>query len=690
MNSKIQSHHQQKLACVYLRQSSMAQVLHNQESTNRQYALQNQALQYGWPLTHIRIMDGDLGRSGAQTTNREDFKSLVAEVSMGNVGAIFVLEASRLSRSSADWNRLLELCSLTQTLIIDQDGCYDPSQFNDQLLLGLKGTMSQAELHLIRGRLHGAKLNKAKRGELRFPLPAGYLHDEDGNITFDPDAQVRNCINLVFSLFKEKGSAYAVTLYFTKNNILFPKRAFGGRWKGVLKWDRLTHKHALDILRHPFYAGAYSFGRHKSTKMINPAGEIITRVAPRPIDEWPVLLKDHHPAYIAFDDYERNACQLQANAAPGVGDPISGPPREGQTLLQGLLICGACGHRMSIRYKSGKRTKATYACDWQKRQGYDCPACFTIHAGIVDPVIEKKIIAALTPANVAIAVGALDELEKRHGSLDKHWQMNIQRCQYEADLAERRFEKVDPANRLVAASLETQWNKALEKLSLAGIEYQQYQAKQGVAITASKKIELTALAREIPKLWARSKNVKDKKRIIRLLISDITVTKDQQTRALTLKIRWQTGALQQITVAPPPTFADTIRCPQQTVDLVRSLTLEYGDDRKTIAILNERDIKSPVGKVFNKRMIKHIKHKFHIKIPDLKTADEFTSTEVCAMFHVSRDMVHYWIRNGYVPFRKTHANIYLVTITPAIKLELVARLEQSYKKEAMARVPLTS
>jgi len=690
MDSKIQSYHRQKLACVYLRQSTMAQVMHNLESTNRQYALQEKALHYGWDMSHIRILDGDLGRSGAQTANREDFKSLVAEVSLGNVGAIFVLEASRLSRSSADWNRLLEICALSGTLIIDQDGCYDPAQFNDQLLLGLKGTMSQAELHLIRGRLHGAKLHKAHRGELRFPVPAGFTHDEEGNIIFDPDAQVRNCIELLFSVFREQQSAYAVMLYFRQNNILFPKRVFGGRWKGTLGWDKLTHKHTLDILRHPFYAGAYTYGRQKSVKKINADGEIVRRVSPRPMTEWPVVIKDHHPAYISYEQYEHNIQQLESNVTRKHDELTAGPPREGQSLLQGLLICGVCGHRMTLRYKSGKRKTAIYGCDWQKRQGVACPQCFYFNAGIADEAIEKKVIDALTPANVAIALHALEEFEKRHTSIDKHWQMNIQRCEYEADIAERRFEHVDPAHRLVAASLEKQWNKALEKLSLARIEYQQYQAKQRITLTAAKKKELTALAQEIPALWAKTTNIKDKKRIVRLLISDITVTKDRRTRALTLKIRWQTGTLEQIWVAPCPTFADTIRCPQHIIDVVRMLTTRYGDDRKTIAMLAEHGIKSPTGQVFNKRMIKHIRRKFNIKINVQKSPDEFTTAEVCEMFHVSRDMVHYWARNGFVPCRKTHANTYLITITPAIKLELTERLEQSYKKDAMARVPLTS
>jgi len=248
MNSKIQAHHQQKTAFVYLRQSTMYQVMHNQESTERQYALGQKAIDYGWNPSLVQVLDGDLGRSGSNTAGREDFKTLVAAVSMGTVGAIFVLEASRLSRSSADWNRLLELCSLTQTLIIDQDGCYDPVQFNDQLLLGLKGTMSQAELHLIRARLYGAKINKAKKGELRFPLPVGYVHDQEGNINFDPDAQVCHVIQMVFELYREKQSAYAVIQHLGRNGVKFPKRAYGGRWKGKLVWGKVTYDRILSVL----------------------------------------------------------------------------------------------------------------------------------------------------------------------------------------------------------------------------------------------------------------------------------------------------------------------------------------------------------------------------------------------------------------------------------------------------------
>jgi len=493
--NKIQSFHQQKMAFIYLRQSTMHQVIHNQESTDRQYALKQKAMEYGWDPTRIRVMDGDLGQSGSNTSRREDFKLLVAEVSMDKVGAIFVLEASRLSRSSADWNRLLELCSLTRTLIIDQDGCYDPAQFNDQLLLGLKGTMSQAELHLIRARLYGAKLNKAKRGELRFPIPVGYMYDDQGNIAFDQDAQVCHTIELLFSVFKEKQTAYAVVQYFGRENILFPKRAYGGRWKGKLIWGRLIHARVLSILKHPFYAGVYTFGRYKSVKKINQHGEIFSTMKRQPMDQWPVMIKDHHPQYITYDQYQHNVQQLQANRTNTPDHLLAGPPREGATLLQGLLVCGICGRRISIRYAVNKTIVPTYECNGRKRQGLTGCSCFSFRANLIDPIIEQRVIQILTPDNVAIALCALTEMEKRNDSLNRHWEMNIKRCQYQADIAQRRFEQVDPANRLVAASLEKSWNQELEKLALAKNEYQQQQIKRDAEFPPHKRAHIARLAK---------------------------------------------------------------------------------------------------------------------------------------------------------------------------------------------------
>ena len=685
MNDKIQSFHQQKMAFIYLRQSTMHQVMHNQESTNRQYALEQKALQYGWDPTRIRIMDGDLGQSGNSTSKRKDFKLLVAEVSMDKVGAIFVLEASRLSRSSADWNRLLELCALTRTLIIDQDGCYDPAQFNDQLLLGLKGTMSQAELHLIRARLYGAKLNKAKRGELRFPIPVGYIYDDQGNIIFDQDAQVCHTIQLLFSVFKEKQTAYAVVQYFGSKNILFPKRAYGGRWKGKLIWDRLSHERVITILKHPFYAGVYTFGRYKTVKKINQHGEIISTTKLQPIEQWPVMIKDHHPQYITYDQYQHNIQQLQDNRTNTPDQFLAGPPREGATLLQGLLVCGICGRRITIRYKINKAIIPTYECNGRKRQGLTGSSCIQFRANLVDPIIEQKVIQILTPDNVTIALSAMAEIEKRNSSLNKHWEMNIQRCQYQADIAQRRFEQVDPANRLVAASLEKSWNLELEKLALAKSEYEQQQIKTDTEFPPHKRAQLAILAKEIPTLWNKTTNLKDKKRIVRLLISDITVSKSNQNKTLSLNMRWQAGPVELIQVEMPPNAADKVRYPIATVEKVRSLTLQYGDDKKTVAILNEQGILSATGKSFTRDMIQWIRFKHKMKMPVLKSEDECTVDEARTMFNVSRHMVYYWINNKYVTARKTPANKFLIKITPEDKIQLWERIENSCKAKYMVQ-----
>jgi DNA invertase Pin-like site-specific DNA recombinase len=679
MNSKIQSHHQQRTAYVYLRQSTMYQVMHNQESTERQYALNQKAIDYGWSPSLVQILDGDLGRSGSNTAGREDFKTLVAEVSMGKVGAIFVLEASRLSRSSADWNRLLELCSLTQTLIVDQDGCYDPAQFNDQLLLGLKGTMSQAELHLIKARLYGAKINKAKKGELKFPLPVGYVHDDLGNVVFDPDAQVCHVIQMVFDIYAEKQSAYAVVQHFGRNSIKFPKRSYGGRWKGKLIWGRVTYERVLSVLSNPFYAGVYTWGRYKSFKIINPQGEIVTKQRLLPMEEWPVMIKDHHCTYISFQDFENNRQQSQLNKTNSLTNPLSGPPREGLTLLQGLLYCGICGRRMTIRYTANKQCVPTYECNWRKRQGLTHASCFSFKAIVADPIIEKRVVDILTPSNVSIAINALKQIEKRNTSMNRQCEMNIQRCQYQADLAQRRFEQVDPANRLVAASLEKNWNQELEKLAAAEKECQDYLARQEKEFPAARKKEIISLAASIPDLWSKTTDIKDKKRIIRLLISDITVTRDTDKKKLMLNLRWQTGQLQQFSVDLPPSAPDKTRYPKKMVDQVRELTLLHGDDNKTAEALNSQRILSATGKPFTKVMIKWIRHKHKIEKPLIREEHEFTVPEVREMFSVSKHMVYYWVERKYVQIRRTENGI-LIEINPARKIELRQMMDNSCKK----------
>ena len=406
MTAKITDRHLSRMACVYIRQSTVAQVRFNQESTERQYNLASKAQSLGWGKERIRILDRDLGQSGARTTHREDFKSLVSDVAMGNVGAIFSLEASRLARSNQDWHRLLELCAITNTLVIDEDGCYDPTEFNDGLVLGMKGTFAQAELHIIRTRLHGGKLNKARKGELRFPLPVGFVYNEE-KIVLDPDQEVQGAVRTVFELFEKEGTAYAVVQRFHKLGLRFPRRSYGGAWDGKLVWGRLTHSRVLGLLANPSYAGTYVFGRYQSRKHIAPTGEIstISRLMPR--DEWRVTIPNHHPGYITWDRFLANRHRLATNQTNR--EVLGGPAREGHCLLQGMLVCGTCGRRLTLRYTGNGGLYPTYQCNWQHREALARHSCMTVPAMPLDAAIAERLVAAVTPLTIELALEGADE-----------------------------------------------------------------------------------------------------------------------------------------------------------------------------------------------------------------------------------------------------------------------------------------
>src|ERR1019366_7945200 len=348
MNPKIQEQHRSKPAYIYLRQSTPGQVLPHRESTERQYALREKARELGWSESLIRTLDQDLGKTGTEMTRREDFKTLVADVSMGQVGAVFALEVSRLARSNLDWQRLLELCAFTSTLVIDEDGCYDPADFNDGLLLGLKGVMASAELHFLHARLQGGKLHKAQKGELRFPLPVGFCYDSESRIILDPDEEVRGAVSMVFRLFRETGTAFAVIPRFAASALRFPKRSYGGARDGKIIWGRLTHSRVLGILKNPSYAGIYVFGRYQYRREINLDGEVRKRMQAVAMPAWHVTLQQHHEGYITVEEFVKNRERLQKNRTNGEETVLSGPAREGLALLQGQLLCGNCGHALTV------------------------------------------------------------------------------------------------------------------------------------------------------------------------------------------------------------------------------------------------------------------------------------------------------------------------------------------------------
>lgn len=655
MNTTISEQHLSKTAYVYVRQSTLAQVRHHQESTERQYALREKAMELGWSDPAVQILDRDLGKSGAQITGREDFKTLVAEVSMGQVGAVFALEVSRLARSNLDWHRLLELCALTDTLVIDEDGCYNPADFNDGLLLGLKGTMAQAELHLLRGRLLGGKLNKAKKGELRFPLPVGLCYDEEGRIVLDPDEEVQGAVALVFRLFRETGSAFGVMQRFAESTLRFPKRSYGGAWNGKLIWGYLTHSRVLNILKNPSYAGMYVFGRYQYRRQISPLGEVRKQTHPVPMADWRVSLQEHHEGYIPWDEYLKNQERLEKNRTNGGEMILSGPAREGLALLQGLLVCGHCGRALTVRYTGNGGIYPCYLCNRLRREGLASKDCMSFRCDLLDAAIAEQVLQALQPAELELALAALEELEARDHTLGRQWQMRLERAEYEAALAERRYQEVDPSQRLVAATLERRWNAALVQLEELRKQAAEFQRQQARVATPEQKAKVLALAKDLPQLWhAPTTQAKDRKRMLRLLIQDITVEKSPVPKQLLVHLRWQGNACTDLTLQLPPNMADRVRYPAAIVDRIRDMA-HHLQDAEIADQLRQKGYSSAKGRPYTAKIIQWIRFRYRIPPPALQKPEELTVHQVARHFGVSENVVYYWIEHALLQARKLHA-----------------------------------
>ena len=466
-HQKVNAGHLKRNAYLYVRQSTIRQVLENTESTKRQYALQQRAIALGWPVEQVVVIDSDLGQSGASAVDREGFQKLVAEVGMGKAGIVLGLEVSRLARNSTDWHRLLEICALADTLILDEDGLYDPAHFNDRLLLGLKGTMSEAELHVIRARLQGGVINKARRGELQCSLPVGLVYNLAKQPVLDPDVQVQQSLRCFFETFHRTGSAMRTVKAFRKQGLLFPRRLKQGPHKGDLLWMELSHSRALQTLHNPRYAGAFAYGRHRTRKTADGKGTCV--MLPR--DQW-ILLVDAHPGYICWEQYEANQRRLLENAQSQGQNRRKSPPREGPALLQGLVLCGVCGHRMTVRYHTrDARRVPDYVC---QRDGIEHgePLCQSIKGEPIDKTISALLLQTMTPMALDVALTVQQEIQARQDEVDRLRQKQVERARYEADLAQRRYMHVDPANRLVADELEAEWNNKLRTLNEAREQYE--------------------------------------------------------------------------------------------------------------------------------------------------------------------------------------------------------------------------
>ena len=637
---KVQASHLKRDAYLYVRQSTLQQVFENTESTKRQYALRQRAVALGWPTERIVVIDSDLGQSGASCEDREGFQRLVAEVGMGQAGIVLGLEVSRLARNSSDWHRLLEICALSGTLILDEDGLYDPSHFNDRLLLGLKGTMSEAELHVLRARLQGGLANKARRGELKLTLPVGLMYDARDRVVLDPDQQVQGSLRSFFQTFQRTGTASATVKFFQQEGLLFPRRLRRGVRKGELVWGPLEHSRALQTLHNPRYSGTYVWGRFRVEQTARSK-------TPRrlPQDEWEVLIPDAHPGYITWSQYQTNQQRLLENAQSHGGDRRQSPPGEGPALLQGLVVCGVCGRRMTLRYhqRDGRLTP-TYVC---QREGIEHaqPICQSIPGHVVDEALSRLVLNAMQPVTLEVALAVQQELEQRLEEADRLRQQRVERARYEADLAQQRFMQVDPKNRLVADALEADWNDRLRALSAAQEQYERQSQADRALLDEQSREKIRALVTDFPRLWNDPHTPdRERKRMMRLLIDDVTLRKQGD---ITAQVRFKGGSHQTLTIPRPLNAWETRQTDPAVISEIDGL-LNNHTVSQVAEKLNERGFRSGEGCEFTNRIVARLCRNYQLKsrYDRLRETGKLTLAEIAEQLQVTTSTIKVWRRHG--------------------------------------------
>lgn len=640
-HSKVRLTHLKRDAYLYVRQSTVRQVFENTESTKRQYALRQRAVALGWPIEQVHVIDTDLGQSGASAVDREGFKQLISEVSLGHVGVVLGLEVSRLARNCMDWHRLLELCALTDALILDEDGLYDPNDFNDRLLLGLKGTMSEAELHFLRARLQGGILNKARRGELASPLPVGFIYDEQKKVRLDPDSQVQGAITLFFQTFRRLGTAYAMVKYFKQQDLRFPRRLRTGLRKGELVWGDLCHSRTLQLLHNPRYAGAFVYGRLQTRKGMD--GKIIYRK--RPQEEWHALIPGVHEGYISFEDYKDNQRRLRESAQAYGPDRQHSPPREGPALLQGIVICGICGLRMTVRYHERQGAiSPEYVC---QRDGIEHGRrhCQRIAGSTVDRAIGELLMETMTPLAINVAMAVQEELSKRLDEAHQLRAKQVERVRYEADLARQRFMQVDPNNRLVADALEAEWNEKLRALEQAQDEFERQNQSDLLRMSEEQQAQILTLTSDFPRLWKDPSTAdRDRKRMVRLLIEDVTLSRKE---TIIVQVRFKGGTAATLSPDVPRPTCKTWQTSDAIITLVDQLLNDYTYEQIAL-LLNEQGLLSGKGHQFNGILVGNICRGYGLKSRWHRLRDRgmLTIEEMAGILDVTTSTVNIWRRQG--------------------------------------------
>lgn len=639
---KIKSQHLRRSAYLYVRQSTLRQVVENTESTKRQYALRQRAVQLGWTLEQLVVVDNDLGQSGASAADRMGFKKLVTDVGLGLVGIVIGLEVSRLARNCTDWHRLLEMCALSDTLILDEDGLYDPAHFNDRLLLGLKGTMSEAELHVLKARLHGGILNKARRGELAVRLPVGFEYGPDKKVRLHPDQQVQESLRLFFETFNRTGSASATVKAFREQGLNFPSYAQKKVNKDHILWGPLLTSQALRILNNPRYAGAFFFGRTRHRQDAN--GKKYSQKLPD--TEWMSFIPDAHPGYISWDQFQENQKRLLANAQAYGADRRKSPAREGPALLQGIILCGKCGKLMTVGYRHLKgELVPDYIC---QREGIEIGKnpCQRIPGKHLDAAIAELLIATVTPLSLEVALGVEEELRRRNDEVEGLRRKHVERLRYEAELARRRFMQVDPDNRLVADELEGDWNEKLRAYKEGLEELEKHSNPQDQTLSSEKRARIMALAKDFPSLWNNPKIPnRERKRMVRLLIEDVTLTRQNDIIA---QIRFKGGTTQTISLPRPVNIFELRKTPADLVSEIDRL-LDHCTTEEIASKLNQQGMRTVDGEPLNPKSIQYIQRSYKLdsRYERLRKLGMKTAQEISEQLGVCTQTVRRWNKAGF-------------------------------------------
>jgi DNA invertase Pin-like site-specific DNA recombinase len=677
-SSKVSASHLRRRACVYVRQSTSGQVEHNRESTDRQYKLVDRAVALGWQRQQVTLIDEDLGISGAGLVDRSGFARLTSDVALGHLGIVLGLEVSRLARNNADWYRLLDLCGVTDTLIGDADGIYHPALFNDRLVLGLKGTMSEAELHVLRARLAGGIRNKAERGELRRGLPVGFVWGEaDGEVRMHDDEAIIGVLRTVFDRFAEMGSVRQVWLWLRAQGLKWPLQSSTLR---EIAWVAPTYTKIHQVLTNPVYAGAYVYGKSRHERYVDEAGRVRKRARRLPRQEWSIVIRAHHRGFIDWETFETNQARIAANAHPRPHQ-TEGAVREGAALLQGIATCGRCGRGLRVYY-AGRNSTPGYHCAGATVVNGRGEHCMRIGGLAIDKAVSGALIAAVGPAGLEASLRAVELAQAESDDALLQWRRQVEQARYEAQRAERRYRAVDPDNRLVARGLETEWEARLRQLRDAEAELARRETMRPRLLTDAERAAIRSLGGDLHKVWsAPSTTDRDRKELLRSVLDEVIVTVDREKQQAHLTLRWRGGLIHEHEVALCRRIQAHNRTDEDTVDLVRRLAVHY-PDALIAGILNRQGRRTATGLRFTANRVCGLRT--HWGIPRCERArpndgELVTVQKAAEILRVATSTVHRWINDGFIAAEQlTPGAPWQVRITDQLQARLVEQAPAGY------------